>query len=609
MPAADAGPRSSRAAAAPPGGESPPGPGTGGTANAVCPWKSRSCLRSPSAASAKAVEDSESRTLPPRRPPSEAERQGCDGEHDASASDLRSAHAEDRAAAPTAAGSSSSPMRNSSSTTPSSAASACRRPAARRRGHSHGPTARRRQCIPARSEPEPAEKRHDDDGGEQEDGNEHEHGGGPCNDVCVRMLNLSRCPRPRNRIGSTGRSIPPRPRPRPGRADITLVEYGSYACPYCRAANEVHRPAARPLRRPAALRVPAPPDHAATTSRRRAADLAEHAGDTDRFWHAHVALMTRSDDAHRGRPRRVVAGARLPPRDRRGQRRAAARRARDGRRRGERTRERRARDADVLHQRPALRRSVGRERRCPKRCSARSATGCTRPPLDFASWAPSTGVLLLLMSVARRSLLVNSPLGPAFAALLGSAARARVRRPRVPDAAARIGSTTACSRSSSSSSGSRSSASSPSAGSPAGARPRFPIAAALGGMAVPALMYAASSSRPAPWSHGWGIPMATDTAFAVALIVMLGSRVPVELRVFLTAAVDRRRHRRDRRRRVVLFGRRCSWALSRAAPWRSSRRSRCSTARASIARCRTRCSASRCGSACTQAGCTRRSPA
>src|SRR5690606_28146371 len=38
------------------------------------------------------------------------------------------------------------------------------------------------------------------------------------------------------------------------------------------------------------------------------------------------------------------------------------------------------------------------------------------------------------------------------------------------------------------------------------------------------------------WSHGWGVPMATDTAFAVALIALLGRRVPVELRIFLTAA-------------------------------------------------------------------------
>jgi NhaA family Na+:H+ antiporter len=38
-------------------------------------------------------------------------------------------------------------------------------------------------------------------------------------------------------------------------------------------------------------------------------------------------------------------------------------------------------------------------------------------------------------------------------------------------------------------------------------------------------------------SLGWGVPIATDTAFAVAIIVLLGPRVPVELRVFLTAAV------------------------------------------------------------------------
>jgi NhaA family Na+:H+ antiporter len=38
------------------------------------------------------------------------------------------------------------------------------------------------------------------------------------------------------------------------------------------------------------------------------------------------------------------------------------------------------------------------------------------------------------------------------------------------------------------------------------------------------------------WQIAWGVPMATDTAFAVALIAMMGARVPVELRIFLTAA-------------------------------------------------------------------------
>ena len=63
----------------------------------------------------------------------------------------------------------------------------------------------------------------------------------------------------------------------------------------------------------------------------------------------------------------------------------------------------------------------------------------------------------------------------------------------------------------------------------------LPIAGALGGMVVPALIYVALVPA-GPWSHGWGVPMATDTAFAVALIAVMGARVPVELRIFLTAA-------------------------------------------------------------------------
>jgi NhaA family Na+:H+ antiporter len=63
----------------------------------------------------------------------------------------------------------------------------------------------------------------------------------------------------------------------------------------------------------------------------------------------------------------------------------------------------------------------------------------------------------------------------------------------------------------------------------------LPIAGAIGGMVVPAVLYMAVLPQ-GPWAHGWGVPMATDTAFAVALIVMMGARVPVELRIFLTAA-------------------------------------------------------------------------
>jgi NhaA family Na+:H+ antiporter len=63
----------------------------------------------------------------------------------------------------------------------------------------------------------------------------------------------------------------------------------------------------------------------------------------------------------------------------------------------------------------------------------------------------------------------------------------------------------------------------------------LPIAAALGGMAAPAIIYSLIVPQGA-WSHGWGVPIATDTAFAVALIAMMGDRVPTSLRVFLTAA-------------------------------------------------------------------------
>jgi NhaA family Na+:H+ antiporter len=63
----------------------------------------------------------------------------------------------------------------------------------------------------------------------------------------------------------------------------------------------------------------------------------------------------------------------------------------------------------------------------------------------------------------------------------------------------------------------------------------LPVIASLGGIVLPAVIYAALA--PAHLRHGWGIPIGTDTAFAVALIVLLSDRVPIELRVFLTAAV------------------------------------------------------------------------
>lgn len=312
------------------------------------------------------------------------------------------------------------------------------------------------------------------------------------------------------------------------RADLTLVEYGSYACPYCRAANEeiakLRDRFGDRLRYVFRQRPLTDNDLA-----RRAAEVAESADDEDTFWRAHVELMTRSQALTEDDLSAVVGDLGLTPDDLDTAARAKARV-----------------DADVESaHRSGVRVTPtffinGRRYDGPwdESSLAEAMLGSLghrvhSAAVDFASWAPATGVSLLLMSILAVAI-VNSPLGPGFLAFwdtsLGFTFGAGVFRMSVLHwindgfltffflvVALEIKREFTV-------------------GSLANRRAAaFPVAAALGGMAVPAALYAFFISD-GPWQHGWGVPMATDTAFAVALIVMLGRRVPVELRVFLTAA-------------------------------------------------------------------------
>src|SRR5204863_6043733 len=65
-------------------------------------------------------------------------------------------------------------------------------------------------------------------------------------------------------------------------------------------------------------------------------------------------------------------------------------------------------------------------------------------------------------------------------------------------------------------------------------RATLPVAAAMGGMVVPAVVYAWFNAG-GLGAHGWGIPMATDIAFALGILALLGDRVPTRLDAVLSA--------------------------------------------------------------------------
>ncbi len=318
----------------------------------------------------------------------------------------------------------------------------------------------------------------------------------------------------------------------PADAQITLVEYGSYACPYCRAANdriaEVRDQLGDRMRYVFRHR-PIPGIDIA----RRAAELVERAGDPERFWDAHVKLMTRSETLTEDDLRAVAKDLGVAQEDLEEAREAAQRaKARV--------------DADVNSARASgviitptffinRRRYDGPWDESSFSDAMLGTLGhrVRAAALDFASWGPSAGILLLLATILAVAL-TNSPLGPGFEAFweqyfgftLGDAGFRMSLRHWVNDGLLTIFFLVVgleikreftvghlASR--------RSAA--------------LPIAAAIGGMVVPAGLYMLVIPE-GPWAHGWGVPMATDTAFAIALIVMMGRRVPIELRIFLTAA-------------------------------------------------------------------------
>lgn len=316
-------------------------------------------------------------------------------------------------------------------------------------------------------------------------------------------------------------------------AELTLVEYGSYACRHCHAVHgeiaELRDFFGDRMRYVFRHRPLADNDDAL-----RAAELAEYSFlTTGQFWPAHDALMKRGPAFTASDFQEIAGELHLPPRD--------ADRApvvQDARRRVQEDAESAERNGALIT--PTF---FTNNRRYEGPWDYHALAEALLDTLghrihaatvDFVRWGPSAGFLLLLMSVAG-VILMNSSVGPRFESWwrtpCGFALGGRefmlplvrwvndgllsvfffvvgleIKREFTVGRLASLR---------------------------AGA---LPVAAAIGGIITPAVLYLLVIQQ-GPWLMGWGVPISTDTAFAVAIMVALGDRVPVALRVLLTAAV------------------------------------------------------------------------
>jgi Na+:H+ antiporter, NhaA family len=313
-------------------------------------------------------------------------------------------------------------------------------------------------------------------------------------------------------------------------AEMTLVEYGSYTSPSCHAAHEV----IADLRDRFGDRMRYVYRHRPDDEEgRRAAELAEYATETTGdFWPVHDELMKRGPEFTEGDFQQIASQFNLPSRgegDIPACRVAALRVQEDA---GS------ARRSGVIITPTFFINGRRYEGPWDENTLAEAMLGTLGHRLhaatvDFVRWGASAGLLLLLMSILA-VVLANSASGPAFTALWQAAFGLRFGNANfvLPlldwvnhgllsifflVVGLEIKREFTIGRLSTFRSGA------------------LPVIAAFGGILMPIAIYLLIAAE--HLAAGWGVPIGTDTAFAVALIVLLGARVPVELRVFLTAAV------------------------------------------------------------------------